>query len=342
MVLLLTNEDCEKIVDLSESVSLMRDAFGRAGKAKTNQIIPRTRLALKNDEADRNFLYTIIGGIVPDSNLVAVRCESGLFNSRNIRRVDLREKSSLIFLYRRTDGTLVAIIHGGYISSLRVAATTAIATDLLANSDVSSMGIIGSGKLAGLHLQVLTMIKRPEKIFVYSPSSTRLTRFCEEMKERCEVAVEPCRSSRDLVKSSQIVTVATNSRRPTFNGKYLKLGSHVNCMLSPDRIFTGQDIDNLTYQRANLTVINSISQAYLDNQIPLLEIMKRKGRIFELAEVVSGRVPGRKKKDDITLYDNNTGLGLQFAAICEYVYKKARRAGIGHAWHDMGFALNLD
>jgi ornithine cyclodeaminase/alanine dehydrogenase-like protein (mu-crystallin family) len=35
--------------------------------------------------------------------------------------------------------------------------------------------------------------------------------------------------------------------------------------------------------------------------------------------------------NDITVFKNNVGLGLQFAAVAPRVYELARRAGLGHA-----------
>jgi ornithine cyclodeaminase/alanine dehydrogenase-like protein (mu-crystallin family) len=343
MVLMLTDEDCAKIVDIGKSITLTRDAFSRLGMSKVeNPSLPRTRLALKSCK-NRNFLFTVIGGITPGSNLIALRYESGLFDMRVRNRVDFDERSSLVFLYDRTDGKIVSIIQSDYISQIRVAATTAVATDVLANISESESGIIGSGRMASLHLRALRVTRRTEKFLAFSRNPIRLRRFCHEMEYRFEIPVEPCESSKDLVQRSELITVATNSREPTFNGKYLRSGSHVNSTLSPDQVFSGQDVDNLSYERADFIVVNSIKQAHLDKQIHLLNILRQKGKskICELSDVVAQNIVARKKEDDITIYDNNSGIGIQFSAICEHVYNEAKRKGIGHVWQDKSFELNM-
>ena len=52
--------------------------------------------------------------------------------------------------------------------------------------------------------------------------------------------------------------------------------------------------------------------------------------IHDLSELVAGRVPGRMRDRDITVFKNNVGLGLQFAAVAPQIYQLARAAGLGH------------
>jgi ornithine cyclodeaminase/alanine dehydrogenase-like protein (mu-crystallin family) len=48
----------------------------------------------------------------------------------------------------------------------------------------------------------------------------------------------------------------------------------------------------------------------------------------ELADVVTGRRPGRTRADEITVFDS-TGTGLQDLAAAVVVYEKARASGRG-------------
>lgn len=51
--------------------------------------------------------------------------------------------------------------------------------------------------------------------------------------------------------------------------------------------------------------------------------------IDDLSDLVAGRALGRLSAEDITVFKNNVGLGLQFAAIAPRIYERARKAGIG-------------
>jgi alanine dehydrogenase len=52
-------------------------------------------------------------------------------------------------------------------------------------------------------------------------------------------------------------------------------------------------------------------------------------KIIDLPDLVAGNSPRRKGRDDITVFKNNGGTGLQFAAVGPVVYERARAAGIG-------------
>jgi ornithine cyclodeaminase/alanine dehydrogenase-like protein (mu-crystallin family) len=59
--------------------------------------------------------------------------------------------------------------------------------------------------------------------------------------------------------------------------------------------------------------------------------------MYDLAEVVAGQAPARSSDSDITVFKNNVGLGLQFAAVASSVYEEARRAGVGRELPDEWF-----
>ena len=57
----------------------------------------------------------------------------------------------------------------------------------------------------------------------------------------------------------------------------------------------------------------------------------------ELAEVLAGAAPGRATPDEITLFMNNFGIGIQFAALGAVAYEGARARGLGRDLPDDWF-----
>jgi ornithine cyclodeaminase/alanine dehydrogenase-like protein (mu-crystallin family) len=47
-----------------------------------------------------------------------------------------------------------------------------------------------------------------------------------------------------------------------------------------------------------------------------------------LAEIVAGQKPGRRDREEITLFDS-TGMGLQDVAAAAAIYRRALEAGVG-------------
>ena len=49
----------------------------------------------------------------------------------------------------------------------------------------------------------------------------------------------------------------------------------------------------------------------------------------ELKDVVAGKLPGRQSPEEITCFNNNIGLGIQFAALGKAVFDDATAKGLG-------------
>ncbi|MGH9782602.1 MAG: ornithine cyclodeaminase family protein, partial [Terriglobia bacterium] len=52
-------------------------------------------------------------------------------------------------------------------------------------------------------------------------------------------------------------------------------------------------------------------------------------QIHEIQDLLVGKVSGRTRPDQITVCNNNTGAGTQFAAVGAAVVKRARAMGLG-------------
>ena len=50
-----------------------------------------------------------------------------------------------------------------------------------------------------------------------------------------------------------------------------------------------------------------------------------RNRVYELGDVLAGKVSLRQTDDNLIYYKNNTGLGMQFAAAGAVIYRKMKR-----------------
>src|SRR6185437_104151 len=91
------------------------------------------------------------------------------------------------------DGSPVALLlDNGFLTELRTGAAGAIAADLLARRDASTVAIVGAGSQARHQLQALLRVRPVTHVRVASRSAERLRRYAEEMHARHGVAVEVC------------------------------------------------------------------------------------------------------------------------------------------------------
>jgi ornithine cyclodeaminase/alanine dehydrogenase-like protein (mu-crystallin family) len=225
----------------------------------------------------------------------------------------------------------VAILHDGFIQAYRVACTSAIATRRMAREDASDLGLLGSAGQAWAHLVAMRAVRKLQRVRIYSPNPERRAIFAE--RARRELGLDACavQSAREAVAGADLVVAATNTNSSIIDGAWLEPGAHVVSIVSGDQKTPRRELDDETMRRAAVVVVHSKEIAgHADIGVPLQKgILKPEG-IAELWEIVAGRLPGRRSESDITVFKNNIGLGLQFAAVGPRIYERARAAGIGH------------
>lgn len=240
----------------------------------------------------------------------------------------------LVTLYSLETLEPLAVLHDSYIQKLRVGATSAMGIRLLSNPDAKVSGLFGSGWQAEAHLRYLFMVRPDiEEVRVYSPTAAHRNEFAKLWSDRLGKRIIAVDHPRDAVEGCQIVTCATATMDPCFEGAWLEPGTHVTAITSPDRTTVRRELDETTFERADVIVVLSKEQIEYDRQIDIMEPVK-KGlktweQIGELGDLLVGRFPGRSRKDEITLFANNTGMGLQFAAVGARVLARANKMGLG-------------
>jgi alanine dehydrogenase len=172
-----------------------------------------------------------------------------------------------------------------------------------------------------------------EKVKVYSPTRGNREKFAREMSRECGIEVVAVGSAEEAIRASDIVTAATNTVEPVIEGRWLEEGAHVNSIVGGDGYLARRELDDETIRRAGLIVVGYKPQILIDRQAEFADRLDR-GMVkiedlHELGELVTGKCRGRKDEKEITLFKNNTGMGIQFAATARKVYEKAREKGIG-------------
>lgn len=235
----------------------------------------------------------------------------------------------LVPLFDGRTGGLLALIQADYLGQVRTGAASGIATRLLAREDARTVGLYGTGKQARTQIEAVCKVRPIERIRVYSRSEENRTRFATEMTAALGVPVEPVAQPQQAAEGLDIVITATTSRDPVLQGDWLSPGAHLNVIGSN---FLGKsEIDVTTLRRASCVVIDSRDQGRLeagDLTSGLEEGFLSWSEVAELGQVLVGRVPGRTKPEEITLF-KSLGLAVEDVATAASVYREAIQRGIG-------------
>ena len=234
-----------------------------------------------------------------------------------------------VYLYDSESGDLLAIIEANRMGQLRTGAATGVATNLMARTDASDVGILGSGFQAPAQLEAVCQVRNVQRVRVHSATPANREKFADEMSRRLGVEIIPVESSRQAVEGADIVVTITSSREPVLEGAWLSPGMHVAAAGGADPYV--RELDDEAVQRADLIVVDDLAQTKIESgelMMPASRGLALWEQMRELWQVVSGEVTGRNSDDDITLF-KSLGMGLWDIAAAKIVYDKAVASGIG-------------
>lgn len=234
-----------------------------------------------------------------------------------------------VVLYQETMLEPLAWIEADYLGQVRTGAVSGVATELMARADASEVGIFGSGKQARTQLWAVCCVRPVRCVHVYSPNEEHRRRFAEEMSRFLNVEVHAVNRPDLAATDKDIVITATTSREPVLRGDWISEGTHLNAIGS--NFLSKAEMDVVTVRRADVIVVDSKEQAR--REAGDLHAASEDGSfhwsdVYELAQVIIGRYPGRRKAEDITLF-KSVGIALADVAVATLVYELARQRQYG-------------
>jgi ornithine cyclodeaminase/alanine dehydrogenase-like protein (mu-crystallin family) len=231
----------------------------------------------------------------------------------------LPSTSAAIFVFDSKTGSELARIAGDNLTAIRTAASSALATDILARKEIETLGIIGTGKQAQAHLPAIMEVRNVSRILVYSRSKDRRTAFARRASKKTGVPVIAATSADEVARKSDVIVLATSSGVPLFKGGTVRLGTHVNAIGAA--LPSSREMDTTLVKRSVL-VVDSVDQAittYGDIMIPLKEKEITKSHIrAELGELLLYPSIVQRRRNDITVFKAG-GLGVLDAVFANYI-----------------------
>jgi alanine dehydrogenase len=322
VTLLLDNDDVRRVLRMDECIVALDEAFRdhAAGRAVNR---PRSHTYTDLGEGTHYLLKTMDGSL-PRAGVHALRVTSDLTFEHDGRRDKLPAAPGerfvgLVMLFDLEELVPLAIVHDGYLQRMRVGATSALAASHLARPDATVAGVIGAGWQAGAQIEGLRAVRELDEIRVFAPTRERLETFC------AEYGATPAASARHAVESADIVALATNAQRPVLDARWVAPGTHVNSVQR-------HEVDAELLARAELVVVRSRDEPgfhYAPGHRPRASLQPQlSDDVVELGEVLTG-AEGRRTSKGLTLFMGGGGLGIQFAAVGNLVYERARAEGLG-------------
>src|SRR4051812_14594528 len=139
------------------------------------------------------------------------------------KNTELPTHMAVIALFDPKTGQPLALMDGRYITEMRTAAVSAVATDALAAKDSKVLALLGAGVQARAHLGMLRRGRSFDEGRVWNHHPEKAERFASEHQCRA-MGIE------EAVRGADVVVTVTSSREPILKGAWLKTGAHVNAV----------------------------------------------------------------------------------------------------------------
>ena len=254
-------------------------------------------------------------------------------------RHGIQNLSAVIILSEIVHGFPIAFMEGTLCSNIRVGTMGALAAKYLARPDSTSIGFIGAGEQAKMHLIAMkSAIPSIEICRVAAKDKQEELQFVAEMSAILP-AIEFEMAETDLgraTRDSDIIVTATSAQAPLLKADWVKPGafySHVGGW--EDEYAVAKRCDKIVCDDWETVKhrTQTLSRMYKDGELADSDIH------CDLADLIIGKKAGRES-DDERIYFNAVGLAYVDVAIAIAMYERAMEAGMGQelqVQHEMIF-----
>jgi ornithine cyclodeaminase/alanine dehydrogenase-like protein (mu-crystallin family) len=228
----------------------------------------------------------------------------------------------VLALFDGTDGRLLALMASGSLTAIRTAAATAIAARCLARPESAVATVVGCGAQAPWQLRALAAVLPLRTVHAVDIDPQRAEAFARKMSTELGCDVIVAQSIREALATSDVCVTCTTARTPVVLDADVRPGTFVAAVGADNE--HKQEIEPALLCRATV-VPDQLTQAAAGGDLhwAIESGLLRLDEVHaELADVVSGRRPGRQTADEITLFDS-TGVALEDVAAAAVVYKNA-------------------
>lgn len=197
-----------------------------------------------------------------------------------------KASGTVVHLYDRDSGQLLAMMDGGHLTSLRASVVGALAADVLARPDAKHVAILGGGPAVSRALKALRLVRSLERITLFDHDLAAATEQALALHTALSARVRACETAEEAVAGADLVVLASNVPLPR---DVVRPGTHVTVM--------GADRHQAPPLPPSLLLR---ARCFCDDErTPMSWTPKLAGT---LAQVLAGGVPARTTPEEVTVF----------------------------------------
>jgi alanine dehydrogenase len=317
-VLLLSGTDVHALLDMDSCITAVEQAFlAQADGA----VLPAGVLGTHASEGG---FHVKAAGLTRDRAYYACKINANF--PGNPARYGLPTVQGVVALFDAFNGVLLALMDSMEITTLRTAAATAVAAKYLARRDARTVAILGCGVQGRSQLRALARVRQIARVHAWDGAPGAAERYAHQMASELGCPVTATDAYREAVVRCDVIVTCTASHLPLLGAEDVSAGTFVAGVgadsetkheLAPDLLARSTLVVDVLEQCAR---IGDLHHALVAGA------MGREDVHAELADVVSGRRPGRRSAEEITIFDS-TGTALEDVAAAAVLYERAVARG---------------
>ena len=321
-ILLLGDREVRALLTMEDAIKAVEDVFKEKNLGRVQTPL-KTFLFYEKYNGDHRFMPAYLEKL----DIAGVKIVNTYPENR--KKYGLPTVAGIIVLATPKTGEILAILDATWITVVKTAAASAVATKYLARNNSETLGLVGAGLQAIAHIEALAQVMKLKKVKVWSRTRETAEKFLQRMTKQCsEIRFSMAKDVKEAVKDSDVVATITPSRQPVVMVDWVKSGTHINAMGAdaPGK----QELDPEILKKAKI-VVDDLEHSSHSGEInvPLAQgIISEEDIYGEIGEIALGRKPGRASTNEITVFAS-TGVAIQDIAVAEVVYRKAVTRGFG-------------
>ena len=320
-MLILNQSEVARLLPMGTCVNLMRHAF--ESMARGDATFPLRPVMFSPDK--RGVLGMMPGHIAsPES--IAIKVITVFPGNLN---TPYDSHQGAVMLFDPTNGRILALMDASEVTAIRTAAATAVATDLLARQNATTLAILGSGVQARTHLDAMREVRDISQVHVWSRTRERADTFAEREGKRTRLPIDVSATAEDAVRDVDIICTTTAAREPVLFGEWIAPGTHVNAVGSSSPKMRELDANAVAKAKMYVDWRESAFNEAGDFLLARDEGAVDDNHVLgEIGEILIGKIEGRTADDAITLF-KSLGVAPQDVVSARHVYDRALAEGVG-------------
>ncbi len=346
-MLLINNQAVEQILDMKGCIEALETGYRDLVRERANYR-GRYDFFVPNDDPKLMYRWGTMEGASRTFETMAIRMKSDMLEwpeGKTVEKYCVAPGTfcGIVMVFSTRNGEPLAIINDGLIQHMRVGGCAGLGVKYLAREDAGVVGILGSGGMARTYLLAFNEVRKIREVRVYSPTRKNRESYATEMSQRLDLRIVPMENPHDAVRGCDIVATCTDSIQVIVDDPaWIESGMHLTCVKAnewnPEIVTSSDLVIKMGRPTKHLDEgqmrIGGEAAVVAGNAEEVKRIANPKVDIFSrdfplLTDIMSGKIPGRTDRRQVTFFANSGTQGLQFASTAGYVVREAKRRGLG-------------